>query len=66
MARVKDQVLISVISGLDKNQSATLRTSQMILKNIIAPGARGTIAQSSVFEVGKTLSGGIKKLTGGK
>ena len=65
MAGKKDQSVVSVISGLTKIQASNILADITKSKSKHAPFGRGTIAQGSIFDVGKMLSGGFKKITGG-
>ena len=64
MAGKKDQVIISVISNLTNIQASNILADITKAKSKHAPFGRGTIAQSSIFDVGKILSSGIKQITG--
>ena len=62
MAGKKDQSVVSVLSGLTKNQASNILADITKSKNRHAPFSRGTSAQCSVFDIGKMLSTGIKKI----
>lgn len=64
MAGKKDQMVIAVIGGLTKSQSANLTASIMKDKGRVAPKARGTIASGEQTKTGRLLQGGIRKALG--
>ena len=62
MAGKKDQSVVSVISDLTKTQAANILADITKSKSKHAPFGRGTIAQGSIFDVGKLLGSGLKKI----
>lgn len=66
MAGSRDQVVVSVLSGLTKIQASKVSADIIKALHKHAPLGRGTTALGSKFDVGNLLSNGIKQITSGK